>query len=489
MRTELSSYIFNKWVAGEGNQITSTNPRNGDIIFDSSFMTEDRIDTCLKAAKKGFHHWKNTPYSKRKAFIVTIKNSLNKHKETLIETLKQDVGKTHIEAEQEIQGMINKIDLSIQAHETRNQSCLIGNENGIKKEIVRHPLGVLLIVAPFNFPGHLPHGQIIPALLSGNSVILKPSVETPLFSITYTKIMASVGLPPGVFNMALTDDNATKKLSTHKDLNGVMFTGSSDVGTKILNQMSCSPEKMVMLEMGGNNPLIISQYQNDLLHATYIATISALISSGQRCTCARRIIVNQDILYDVVLYMKQFMTRLKYSTNINDRYFLPPLISKKSLEQFQKHIEMIKPYVKNTIHITENTPQQGYFAPIHCYEMSDMIDEECFGPLIQIQSYERFDEAIQLANKTEYGLGSTLLSHNDDEINVFKEKIHCGVMNINTYSVGAAGTMPFGGVGKSGNFRPAGFYTCDSTSYTQSVQTNDTIAKTIPLGGYSEKLF
>ena len=110
--------------------------------------------------------------------------------------------------------------------------------------------------------------------------------------------------------------------------------------------MSHSPEKMVMLEMGGNNPLIISQYQNDLSHATYIATISALISSGQRCTCARRIIVNQDIIYDVIQNMKTLMSRLQYSTNMNDRYFLPPLISENSLKRFQKHIEMIKPYVK-----------------------------------------------------------------------------------------------------------------------------------------------
>ena len=121
--------------------------------------------------------------------------------------------------------------------------------------------------------------------------------------------------------------------------------------------------------------------------------------------------------------------------------------------------------------------------------MTEVMDEECFGPLIQIQTYDRFHEAIQLANMTKYGLGSTLLSHNLDEINIFKEEAHCGVMNINTYGVGAAGTMPFGGVGKSGNFRPAGFYTCDSTSFTQSVQTFDTITKTMPLGGYSEKLF
>ena len=232
MQTERSSYIFNKWVAGDGLQITSTNPRSGDIIFTSSYMTEDRVDTCIHAAREGFNLWKNTAYSKRKAYVTAIKDALNTHKQTLIDTLKKDVGKTHIEAEQEIQGMINKIDLSIQAHETRNQSSIIENENGVAKEIIRHPLGVLLIVAPFNFPGHLPHGQIIPALLSGNSVILKPSIETPLFSITYTKIMASVGLPPGVFNLAMTDDRATTKLSSHKNLNGVMFTGSSDVGTK-----------------------------------------------------------------------------------------------------------------------------------------------------------------------------------------------------------------------------------------------------------------
>lgn len=325
------------------------------------------------------------------------------------------------------------------------------------------------VFGPYNFPGHLPNGHIVPALIAGNTVVFKPSEYAPRTAIKTVQLWEQAGLPAGAINLVNGGRETGIALGQNPQLDGVLFTGSCPTGTALHKQFGGQPGKMLALEMGGNNPLVIWD-ANDIDAAVFMAVSSAFISAGQRCTCARRLIVQQGPAGDaLVARLVDVASRLTVgASNAEPAPFMGPVVSSaiaKRLVQAQE--DMVAKGGVSLLamrHLDENT---GFVTAgiVDVTDAEDIPDEEWFGPLLQVIRVADFDAAIRTANATEFGLASALISNDENLWKIFQVRARAGIVNWNRPTTGAASTAPFGGVGKSGNHRPSAYYAADYCAY------------------------
>lgn len=386
----------------------------------------------------------------------------------LAETISKETGKPLWDSYTEVQAMLNKIPLSIEAYRQRCATTERPQKNGIS--ITRHkPHGVVVVIGPFNFPGHLPNGHIVPALLAGNTVVFKPSEFTPLTAVLMIQCWEKAGLPKGVINLVQGLHETGKALLSNSTIAGVFFTGSAQTGGLILKQLGTSPQKILALEMGGNNPLIIS-HVSDINTACHLTIQSGYLTSGQRCTCARRlIVVESDQTQSFLGELIQMIRDIKVGP-YTDRPepFMGPLIHQKAAEHVLTMQSKLKSLGGNSLvesQILE--PGTSFLSPglMDVTHIPNKPDEELFGPFLQIIRVDNLAAAIEEANKTQYGLSAGLFSDSQAEYELFYQKVKAGVINWNTPLTGASSSAPFGGIGLSGNHRPSAFYAADYCSY------------------------
>ncbi|RAP32089.1 succinylglutamate-semialdehyde dehydrogenase [Candidatus Marinamargulisbacteria bacterium SCGC AG-439-L15] len=450
----------------------SVNPATEEIIWTGQESTEKEIQDKLTSAKTAQLKWEALNVKKRIAYIHSFKTVLEKNQDKLSETIAIETGKPLWESKTEVKAMIAKVDISIQAHEERCAEKKTTIEDKTL-EVTHKPLGVVLVLGPYNFPGHLPNGHIIPALIAGNTVIFKPSELTPMVAELTLRLWKEAGLPSGVLTLIHGGKRVGELLVKHPDSQGIYFTGSSETGKSIqsiANQQF--PHKILALEMGGNNPLIIGKVKN-IKAAAYTSILSAFITSGQRCTCARRLIIikttYQAPYLETLIELSKNLTIGPY-TNTPEP-FMGPVISKQQAKTIKKQYETLislggKPYIPlNTI---DKTPSFLNPSIIDMSQVKNPPDIEIFGPILQVYFVENFKEALRLANNTRYGLSATLLSDNEKEYDQFKTQIKAGIVNWNTPSTGASSSVPFGGIKDSGNHRPTAYYAADYCSYPVS---------------------
>ena len=332
----------------------------------------------------------------------------------------------------------------------------------------------------YNFPGHVPNGHIMPALLAGNTVVFKPSELIPYSSELMIKLWQEAGLPDGVINLVQGAREVGEALVASDDIDGIFFTGSSKIGKLLHSQLAGNTSKIIALEMGGNNPLVVNDV-SDIKAAAYTTIQSAFITSGQRCTCARRLIVpegNQGNTFIEEL-VRQTKT-IKVGAYDQEGIFIGPLISKeaatKVLVEQDKLIERGAKAILKAKRIdasgSETTEETAFIQPGIIDSTSIAEDQkedfEIFGPVLQIFRTKDFSSAIAEANNTAYGLSAGLLSDSEELYQEFYSKIKAGLVNWNQQITGASGANPFGGVGDSGNFRPSAYYACDYSCYPVS---------------------
>ncbi|MGL4898690.1 MAG: succinylglutamate-semialdehyde dehydrogenase, partial [Shewanella sp.] len=344
------------------------------------------------------------------------------------------------------------------------------NDTPAGRAVLRHkPHGVVAVFGPYNFPGHLPNGHIVPALLAGNTVVFKPSELTPKVAELMVSLWEKAGLPAGVLNLVQGEVETGKALASHPQLDGLFFTGSSRTGHLLHQQYAGHPGKILALEMGGNNPLIIKGVA-DIKAAVHEILQSAYISSGQRCTCARRLYVEQGEQGDaLVAKLVDAVKQIKVGPwNAQPQPFMGSMISEaaaKGMLAAQANLLSLGgvPLVELT-HLQAGT---GLVSPglIDVTAVSELPDEEYFGPLLQLVRYRDFDEAITLANQTRYGLSAGILADSREDYEYFFARIRAGIVNWNKQITGASGAAPFGGVGASGNHRASAFYAADYCAY------------------------
>ncbi len=269
------------------NLFSSHNPATGEAVWTGPAADAPAVGQAVSHARAAFPAWSRRPHSEREALLRAFAQQLTTQREAMAQAISREVGKPHWEALTEVQSMAGKIDISIEAHARR--CAEFNNTVGVTRF---KPHGVVAVLGPFNFPGHLPNGHIVPALLAGNTVVFKPSEFAPAVAELTTRVWAAAGLPAGVLTLAQGNRDTGATLAAHPGIDGLFFTGSARAGLALSELYARTPEKILALEMGGNNPLVVHRAA-DQPAAALLTVQSAYLSAGQRCTCARRLIVPQ----------------------------------------------------------------------------------------------------------------------------------------------------------------------------------------------------
>jgi succinylglutamic semialdehyde dehydrogenase len=332
--------------------------------------------------------------------------------------------------------------------------------------VLRHrPQGVMVVLGPFNFPGHLPNGHIVPALLAGDTVVFKPSEETPLAGQLLVEALEAAGVPAGVVNL-VQGGRATGQALLDQEIDGLLFTGSAQAGAFFRRYFADRPDVILALELGGNNPLVAWD-AGDAEAVAALVVQSAFITTGQRCSCARRLIVRDDAggqaVIDAVAALSQRLVIGAW--NGGREPFMGPLISDRAAATA---LAGAKAMAGKTVRaMTSVEGLSGAFVSPGLVDVTGetIPDEELFAPLLQVRRVASLDEAIVAANATRYGLSAGLISNETAHWDYFLKRIRAGVVNWNRPTTGAAGTMPFGGLGASGNHRPSAYYAADYCAY------------------------
>ncbi|WP_075793583.1 succinylglutamate-semialdehyde dehydrogenase [Massilia putida] len=472
----VSNYIGGEWLAGSGPLLATIDPSTGRQTWTSNESTAEDVDRAVKAARAAFEGWALTPLEERIAICQRFRDLLKEHNEELAAIIAEEVGKPLWEARTEVTTMANKVDISVQAHAARTgeTSARVADGNAV----LRHrPHGVFAVFGPYNFPGHLPNGHIVPALIAGNTLVFKPSEFAPRTAVHTVQLWEQAGLPQGVLNL-VNGGRATGVALGQADVDGILFTGSSQTGVALHKQFGGQPGKMLALEMGGNNPLVVWDVTN-IDAAVHHTVMSAFISAGQRCTCARRLIVQDgpqgqafiDRLVDVA-------GKLAVGpSNADPQPFMGPVVSAAVAKRLVQAQEMMEAQGGRVLlRMRQLDPNAGFVTAgiVDVTDATGIPDEEWFGPLLQVIRVADFDRAIDAANATEFGLAAALLSPSEDLWKRFAIKARAGVVNWNRPTTGAASSAPFGGVGKSGNHRPSAYYAADYCAYpVASIETSE----------------
>lgn len=460
--------INNEWQEGLGDVVTSLNPAKNEVIWQGKSATADQVDAAVNSARIAFESWSNTPLEQRIALTERFAQLLNDNKEALATTIAQETGKPLWETRTEVGAMVGKIAISVKAYNERTST--VENPMPGAKAFIRHkPHGVVAVFGPYNFPGHLPNGHIVPALIAGNTIVFKPSELTPMVSQVVLKLWQEAGLPAGVINLVQGEVETGKALANHKMIDGLFFTGSSTTGKFLHEQFGGQPGKILALEMGGNNPLIVKGI-SDVDAAVHDIIQSAFITTGQRCTCARRLFIEEGAQGDAIIKKLVASTQAIKIGYFDDEEqpFIGSMISEKAaLGLVSAQEQLLSLGGKALLSLEHKESGTGFVSPgiIDVTEIQDMPDEEHFGPLLKVYRYTDFDQAIDEGNNTSFGLSAGLLADNEADYQHFFKRIRAGIVNWNKPITGASSAAPFGGIGDSGNHRASAYYAADYCAY------------------------
>jgi succinylglutamic semialdehyde dehydrogenase len=460
--------IDGQWQAGLGHNLSSVNPARNQIIWQGKSATAEQVDAAIKSARQAFESWANISLDERIAIITQFGKLLGENKESLATTIAEETGKPLWETRTEIGAMMGKVNISINAYNERTGT----KENPMPgaKAFIRHkPHGVVAVFGPYNFPGHLPNGHIIPALIAGNTVVFKPSELTPKVAEETLKIWLQAGLPKGVINMVQGEIETGKALASHKGIDGLFFTGSSTTGHLLHQQYGGQPGKILALEMGGNNPLIVKNV-NDIDAVVHDIVQSAFVTTGQRCTCARRLFIEVGAQGDAILARLIEVTKnltLGYFDD-EEQPFMGSMISEKAaLGLVAAQQQLLDMGGTSLVLMEHKEAGTGFVSPgiVDVTNTDEIPDEEHFGPLLKVYRYSDFDAAINEANNTSFGLSAGFLGDSQEDYDHFFRRIRAGIVNWNRPITGASSAAPFGGIGASGNHRASAYYAADYCAY------------------------
>lgn len=461
-------YINGQWLAGAGQAFQSLDPAKNQIIWQGQAASAAQVSQAIQAARQAQLSWGELSFTERVAYVKQFAEQLTSQKEQLALCIAEDTGKALWESRTEVAAMIGKIDISVRAYEER--TGVKENPMPQGRAFLRHkPHGVVAVFGPYNFPGHLPNGHIVPALLAGNTVVFKPSELTPKVAELTVKLWQQAGIPAGVINLVQGEVDTGKALASDDGIDGLFFTGSSRTGHYLHQQFAGRPEKILALEMGGNNPLLVKDVAN-IDAAVHDIVQSAFITSGQRCTCARKLYLPADPQGDAILARLLEVSRAIQvgEYDADPQPFMGSMISlqaAKGMLAAQQQLEALGG--KILLELSQPFADKAIITPgiIDCSAITDFPDEEHFGPLLKVFRYTDFDQAIAAANNTSFGLSAGLLSDSYELYQHFYKRIRAGIVNWNRPITGASSAAPFGGIGKSGNHRASAYYAADYCAY------------------------
>ncbi|MBF39935.1 MULTISPECIES: succinylglutamate-semialdehyde dehydrogenase [unclassified Idiomarina] len=476
--TNSIQFINGAWEAGEGQKFDSVDPARNEVIWSGESASANQVEKAVMAARQAFPEWAEKSVDERLAICKKFSELLEENKEHLARTMAKETGKPVWETRTEVGAMMGKVAISERAYNERTGT--VENEMPGAKAFIRHkPHGVVAVYGPYNFPGHLPNGHIVPALIAGNTIVFKPSELTPMVAQETVKLWEKAGIPAGVLNLVQGEVETGKALSAHPQIDGLYFTGSSNTGHLLHKQFGGRPDKILALEMGGNNPLLVTNVA-DIDAAVHNIVQSAFITSGQRCTCARRLFIEDSEQGRAVLKRLVEVTEniLVDDYEAEPQPFMGAMISAKAAgEMVDAQNELLHKGAKSLVRMKQEDPKKGFVTPgiVDVTGVEGLEDEEHFGPLLKVYRYKELDDAIKEANNTRYGLSAGVLCDDEQTYRYFFKHIRAGIVNWNKPITGASSAAPFGGIGASGNHRASAYYAADYCAYPVASVEADTM--------------
>ena len=472
----LLNYIGGEWVEGTS-EISNINPSDlGDVIANHALADPNQAIQAIDAAHAALSSWKNTNPQTRFDILDNIGRIIITRQDELGEILAREEGKTLAEAKGEAfrAGQFFQFYAAEALRRTGEQN--LSTRPNIDVEIVREPIGVTVLITPWNFPIAIPAWKIAPALAHGNTVVLKPSEITPASAYHLTKIMEEAGLPAGVFNLLVAKGEAVgETLVSHPAVAGISFTGSVPTGRKIA-QGAIQHMKKIQMEMGGKNPMVIME-DADLDIAIPVTINGAFYQTGQRCTASSRVIVHEKIYDAFVERFVSEMDKLSVGPALDPTTQIGPVVSDTQLKSNLSYVEIARNEgceVVSGQHLAERNT--GYFqrpgAFLNANNKMRSSREEIFGPVVSIIKVGDFEEAVATANDTEFGLSSAICTRSLYYAREFKRLSEAGMAMVNLPTAGVDYHVPFGGRKNSSyGSREQGraaidFYTTTKTTYS-----------------------
>lgn len=498
LRHDPADLIGGRWTAppAGGPRIASHNPAHPERVLWSGSTAVTHVGQAVAAARAALPEWSRCGRERRFAVLRRYRALCVEHAQRIADLICDETGKVMWDARAEAGALPAKVDITLDESEggplrrvADFELSLGGTRTG---RCWFRPHGVMAVLAPFNFPAHLANGHIVPALAMGNTVVLKPSDKTPatgqIIAELLDEALRTEGAPPGVVNLVQGGADVARALSGHDEVDGILFTGSWPVGRQILEANLDRPGRIVALEMGGNNAAAILP-DADLRQAAIECVRSAFVTTGQRCTCTRRILVHEAVARKFIPALCKAASNLIVGDpRAEHPVFMGPLIgesARRSVLEFQAAAAARGGRV-----LVESTAPdgEGWYMTPGVLEVERFVtgdgrrdrleagsDIEIFGPLVRVCVIRSLDEAIEQVNATGFGLAASIFTRDAKAVERFLHETRAGCVNVNTGTAGASSKLPFGGLGRSGNHRPAGSFSLDYCAYPVAgmIETGD----------------
>ncbi|ALH80096.1 succinylglutamate-semialdehyde dehydrogenase [Sphingopyxis macrogoltabida] len=463
-------------------ELLSYEPASGEELWRAPVSN---VDQEVAIARAAWPEWAAKPLTFRSETLRRFADRVKAEGEKLADLIARETGKPLWEARTEVESVANKVDISVTAYAERTPNRRIEGAMGLRNAVRHKPHGALAVLGPYNFPAHLPNGHIVPALLAGNSVIFKPSEKTPAVGAMLVDLFHSAGVPKEVLRLVVGGPDTGKALAGHPDIDGLLFTGSARTGLALNRQFANRPDKILALEMGGNNPIVVWDTA-DIRTAAILVVQSAFLSAGQRCTNARRLIVKEALADGLIEQVRDLANRLIVDhPHADPAPYMGPVIDNDAADGLTESFLILMSNGGQVIrHMTRPVPGRPFLTPgiIDVTAMPERPDIELFGPLLQVIRVESFEAAIAEANNTSFGLSAALIGGSPKLYDQFWANARAGVINWNRPTNGASSAAPFGGIGLSGNHRPSAFYAADYCAYPVASSESDAMRASIGVG-------
>jgi succinylglutamic semialdehyde dehydrogenase len=434
-------------------------------------------EAAIAAARRAWPAWRRLTTDQRADFLRRYQARLREHRSALATTISREVGKPLWEALTEVDAMIAKVDLTCgEGRRFTDPEALLD----LPGEIRHRPLGVIGVIGPFNFPGHLPNGHIVPALLLGNCVVHKPSERTPSAAVWMARCFDEAGFPRGVVNVVQGPGEHGHQLATHPDVDGLMFTGSSAVGRRIVAAQQDRFDRLVALELGGKNASIALD-DCDLERTARAVTFAAFVTAGQRCTATSRLIVSAGIASALIERIRELARGLEvgYPLDASQPVFMGPIITDAARQKLiaaqhaarSSGFQALLPGGELTLE------REGFYVSpgLHVAPSAEAVvpaytEAELFGPDLAVYIVNDFAAALSVANRGWSGLTASIFTASRERFEQAVDELRVGVLQWNRASAGASSRLPFGGIRDSGNHRAAGIHAGLACSYPLGLQ-------------------
>jgi succinylglutamic semialdehyde dehydrogenase len=447
------------------NIIISIEPATGAELWRGE---TGNVDEAVDRARAAWPAWAALPLAQRIELVRRFANEVRKAQDAFAELIARETGKPLWEAKTEVESVVAKVEISIRAYAERTGQRKLDSALQGTASLRHKPHGVLAVLGPYNFPAHLPNGHIVPALIAGNAVILKPSEKTPAVGERLVELFHRAGIGKDVIQLLIGGPDEGKALVAHAGIDGVLFTGSARAGIAINRALAANPGKIVALEMGGNNPVVLWDTPK-IRDAATLVVQSAFTTAGQRCTAARRLIVKASLFDKTIEELVRQTKRIIVGGPFDDPApFMGPVIDNDAADHLgEAFLYLLSKGGKPVMHLRRPQQDRPFVTPaiIDVTDMTERPDVELFGPLLQVVRVDDFDQALAEANATRFGLSASLIGGSPELYDRFWNEIRAGIVNWNRPTNGASSAAPFGGVGLSGNHRPAAFYAADYCAY------------------------